>query len=222
MVVFVGENELVYISESVSSARGVCQRLEQSVTFQTASTRQPPVTSSTLPWHVKTLKAPRQTPAPAQLSLYITNKAHTGSLTCPTNGSTQSCQPYIWSHMSLWCELSVFPSSSLFLYLSPFFFPQSHGNTLSRINLLRLDWWPTGLLLTKALPNMVSYWEIMLSCHSIWDGDPLCQSWSLAVVTTVPPSLPLWPDAACRDSRCHYRSDKCIPMSSGFSSSDQY
>lgn len=44
------------------------------------------------------------------------------------------------------------------------------------INLHRLDWWPAGLLLTKTLPTMVSYWEIMSSCHSICTGDPLCQS----------------------------------------------
>lgn len=40
----------------------------------------------------------------------------------------------------------------------------------------------------------------MLSCHSIWAGDPLCQSWSLAAVTTAPPSSHLWPDAAGGDS----------------------
>lgn len=120
--------------------------------------------------------------------------------------------------MSLKCQHSLPHSSSSPSFFS--FFPTVTCEHTHWINLLRLDWRPAGLLLTKASPNMVSYWEIMLSCHSIWNGDPLCQSWSLAVVTAGPPSLPRWPDAAC--SRCHHRSDECIPMSPGLSYFDQY
>lgn len=163
--------------------------------------RQPPVTSSAFTWHVKTpLKAPRHPPAPAHLSLdaHDTTKY---TLICSHalshNKTTQSCfniLPTLCTQSHV-CQTLSFSSLSL----SP---PFCHGVTCKHtqwINLLRLDWWPAGLLLTKALPNMVSCWEIMLSCHSIWDGDPLCQSWSLAAVTGVPPSSPLWPDAARGD-----------------------
>lgn len=67
------------------SVRRVCQWLEQPVTFSDCQhTRQPPVTSSALTWHVKTpLKAPRHPPAPAHLSLDA-HEVHTRLLTYHT------------------------------------------------------------------------------------------------------------------------------------------
>lgn len=50
-----------------------------------------------------------------------------------------------------------------------------------------------AVLLTKALPNMASRWEIMLIAATLSGvGDPLCQSWSLAAVTAVTAQLRLY------------------------------
>lgn len=62
------------------------------------------------------------------------------------------------------------------LFLLPLSLAKSHATTLSGSMCLDLIDGPRAFLLTKALPNMVSYRGIMLSCHSIWGGDPLCQS----------------------------------------------
>lgn len=171
-----------------------------------------------LTWHVKTLpKAPQHPPALAHLSLDNTwrTKTHLFAYMCygtikPNKaifdilpillGTCFSDSSFLFPH-PLCCFISLLSSTVTCIYTQ-------------WINLLGLDWWPAGLLLTKALPNMVSYWEIMLSCHSIGNGDPLCQSWSLAAVTAVPPSLPLWPDSASGDRAGVTWCDKCIPMSS--------
>lgn len=61
-------------------------------------------------------------------------------------------------------------------FLLPLSLAKSHATTLGGSMCLDLIDGPRAFLLTKALPNMVSYRGIMLSCHSIWGGDPLCQS----------------------------------------------
>lgn len=82
------------------------------------------------------------------------------------------------SHMPpfLFVSLFSFPSTS----------PKSHANTLGES--ICLDWidGPRAFfLLTKAAPNMVSYRGIMLSCQSVWAGDPLCQSPSGTAVSAL-------------------------------------
>lgn len=163
------------------SVRRVCQWLEQPVTFSDwKHTPQLPVTSSALTWHVNTpLKAPRHPPASAHLSLDA-HEVHTRLLTYhtikPLKAVLASRQSYVFGHMPLRSQLSLLLLPLCSSISPPLFSTQSHAYTLS--GSISSDWidGPQALLLTKTLPNMVSYWEIMLSCHSIWDGDPLCQS----------------------------------------------
>lgn len=60
--------------------------------------------------------------------------------------------------------------------------PRSHMDQSPRIGLMASQ----AFLLTKASQNTASRWEIMLLAATLSGvGDPLCQSWSLAAVTTV-------------------------------------
>lgn len=131
------------------------------------------------------------TPTSSSTSLFGCTRSTHSFAHISHNKTTQSCLSILTalctqSHASQTPALSSSPP-----FLPPLFFPstQSHAKTLT--GSISSDWidGPQALLLTKALPNMVSYQEIMLSCHSIWSGDPLCQSRSLAAVTAVTTQL---------------------------------
>lgn len=179
------------------SVRRVCQWLQQPVTFSGCQhTPQPPVTSSALTWHVKTwLEAPRHPPAPAHLPAHV-HQAHALLLKYRTIKSLKAVLGFLtasWtqSHASQMPALFFFSSLSAprHIFFLPLSLTKSHATTLS--GSICLDWidGPRAFLPTKALPNMVSYRGIMLSCHSIWGGDPLCQSWSGTAVTAVTTQL---------------------------------
>lgn len=100
--------------------------------------QQPPVTSSALTWHVKTLlKASWHPPALAHLSFHAHDTPNTHLFarisyhTIKHKAFPTSCQPYACSPMPLRHQLSR-------LLLSPPFFTQSHANTLS--GSISLDW----------------------------------------------------------------------------------
>lgn len=131
-----------------ASVRRVCQWLEQPVTFSDCQhTRQPPVTSSALTWHVKTpLKAFRHPPVPARLFLDA-HEVHTHLLTYhtikPLKALSASWQPYVRSHMPLRCQLSCphLPPCPSVINPPPNIIT---CKDTQQINRHRLDWWPVG------------------------------------------------------------------------------
>lgn len=100
------------------------------------------------------------------------------------------------------------PAKTLWVVFSVF--PDGRQSQMPLGGSICLDWidGPRAFfLLTKASPNMVSYRGIMLSCQSVWAGDPRCQSPSGTAVSalttrhaalTCPAPLP-------GGSRCHWK-----------------
>lgn len=228
---FIGERHILRVCVTsrgawplfACSAGRACRRLQQPLTFSGCQQTRgsPPVTSAALTWRVKaSLRAhwhrPHQ-PVPRLPSLNKTRKnvtpqKHSESFiqSFPTE-DTVTC--LLFYFFSLFC----FPSTS----------PKSHANTLR--GSICLDWidGPRAFfLLTKAAPNMVSYRGIMLSCQSVWAGDPRCQSASgtaVSALTTRHAALTCpAPTRAPAGRDATERHDKCIPMSLLSRSIDQY